>query len=40
MAAKEALEIEKATRNNFWELAIQKDMDNARIAFEKGAHTM
>ena len=37
---KEALEIDKATGINFWELAIQKEMANVRIAFEKGAHTV
>ena len=37
---KESLDIDKATGTNFWELAIQKDMDNMRIAFEKGVHTV
>ena len=37
---KEALEIDKATGTNFWELAIQKEMANVKIAFEKGAHTV
>ena len=37
---KESLDIDKATGTNFWELAIQKDMDNVRIAFEKIYHTL
>ena len=35
---KGALDVDKATGTNFWELAIQKEIDNVRIDFEKGAH--
>ena len=37
---KEVLEIDKATGNNFGEPAIQKQMPNLRISFDKGAHTV
>ena len=36
--AKEALDIDKATGTNFWELVIQKEMANVRIDFKKGAY--
>ena len=34
----EALEIDKAAGTKFSELAIQKEMGNVRIAFEKNVH--
>ena len=37
---KEALDIDKATGTNFGELNIQKEMDNARIAFDKVTNTV
>ena len=39
-AAKEVLDIEKAVGTNFWEIAIQNDISNVRVYFEKVAHTV